>query len=104
MCKRRKGRPDIMFNIHNNKTNSIPFDFLPMGVLKDDPEVSECHQLLWNLSEQKIVNLTGLSRLHCGMQSFCNLHKTFYFLRLSVFPVNIGENGIGGADVRFCGN
>lgn len=47
---------------------SIPFDFLPMGVLKDDPEVSECHQLLWNLSEQKIVNLTGLSNTDLKLQ------------------------------------
>lgn len=40
---------------------SIPFDFLPMDILKEDDEVAECHRLLLTLSEQKIVNLTGLS-------------------------------------------
>ncbi len=40
---------------------SIPFDFLPMHILKEDEEVAECHRLLFSLSEQKIVNLTGLS-------------------------------------------
>ncbi|MDE6606759.1 MAG: hypothetical protein K2K54_03250 [Lachnospiraceae bacterium] len=40
---------------------SVPFDFLPMNVLKDEDEVAECHRILLTLSEQKIVNLTGLS-------------------------------------------
>jgi len=40
---------------------SIPFDFLPMNILKEDEEVAECHRLLFSLSEQKIVNLTGMS-------------------------------------------
>lgn len=40
---------------------SIPFDFLPMDILKEEEEVAECHRLLLTLSEQKIVNLTGLS-------------------------------------------
>jgi len=40
---------------------SIPFDFLPMNVLEEEEEVAECHRLLFALSEQRIVNLTGLS-------------------------------------------
>lgn len=40
---------------------TIPFEFLPMNILGNDPEVSECHKILTTLSEQKIVNLTGLS-------------------------------------------
>lgn len=40
---------------------TIPFDRLPMDVLKDDPSVSEYHTLLATLASQKIVNLTGLT-------------------------------------------
>lgn len=40
---------------------TIPFDFLPMHILPDDEDVSECRRLLTELSERKIVNFTGLS-------------------------------------------
>ena len=40
---------------------TIPFDALPMDVMKDDPVVSECHDTLHTLSEGPIVNLTGIS-------------------------------------------
>lgn len=40
---------------------TIPFEFLPMNIMKDDSGVSECHKILVTLGEQKIVNLTGLS-------------------------------------------
>lgn len=48
-------------SLDNLEYISVPFDFLPMDVLKEDEEVAECHRLLYSLSEQKIVNLTGLS-------------------------------------------
>lgn len=40
---------------------TIPFDDLPMNVLKEDPVVSECHSILHTLSDGPIVNLTGIS-------------------------------------------
>ncbi len=40
---------------------TIPFDSLPMQVLKENEEVRECIRLLKDLSQQPIVNLTGLS-------------------------------------------
>jgi len=40
---------------------TIPFDFLPMHLLPDDEDVSECCRLLTELGKQKIVNFTGLS-------------------------------------------
>ena len=40
---------------------TIPFDSLPMDVMKDDPVVSECHDILHTISEGPIVNLTGIS-------------------------------------------
>lgn len=40
---------------------TIPFDFLPMQTLADEEEVAECHRLLSDLSEQKIVNFTGFT-------------------------------------------
>lgn len=39
----------------------IPFDRLPMDVLKDDPVVQECHDTLHTISEGPVVNLTGIS-------------------------------------------
>ncbi len=39
----------------------IPFEKLPMEILRDNPKVSECHRLLTELSTQKIVNFTGLT-------------------------------------------
>ncbi len=38
---------------------TIPFDSLPMEILKDNPNVAECHDLLASLSSGKILNLTG---------------------------------------------
>ena len=39
----------------------IPFDRLPMDLLKDDPAVKEYHETLRTLSESPIVNFTGIS-------------------------------------------
>ncbi|MCR5619513.1 MAG: hypothetical protein K6F65_05375 [Lachnospiraceae bacterium] len=33
----------------------------PMDILADDPEIADCRRLISELSEQKIVNLTGLT-------------------------------------------
>ena len=38
---------------------TIPFEELPMEVLADDPKISEYLELLEELSQKKIVNLTG---------------------------------------------
>lgn len=40
---------------------SVPLDTLPMDILPDDEKVSEYHSTLKELSETKIVNLTGIS-------------------------------------------
>lgn len=40
---------------------TIPFENLPLDILADDPTVSECLDILQNLSELRIVNLTGYS-------------------------------------------
>lgn len=40
---------------------TIPFDSLPMDVMREDPVVSECHTILRTISEEPIVNLTGIS-------------------------------------------
>ena len=40
---------------------SVPLDTLPMDILPDDEKVSEYHSTLKELSEAKIVNLTGIS-------------------------------------------
>lgn len=40
---------------------TIPFEHLPVNRLTDDPTVSECLEILQNLSELHIVNLTGFS-------------------------------------------
>ncbi|MDE7048700.1 MAG: hypothetical protein K2P25_12095 [Lachnospiraceae bacterium] len=39
----------------------IPFEALPMELLKDDPSVSEYHETLRELSKSPIVNFTGIS-------------------------------------------
>ena len=39
----------------------IPFDTLPMDTLADDPAISEYHETLKSLSENPIVNFTGIS-------------------------------------------
>lgn len=51
---RRKSLDDLNY-IH------IPFDRLPMETLKDEPIVAQCHETLYTLSEDPIVNLTGIS-------------------------------------------
>lgn len=40
---------------------TIPFDSLPMELLKDNPVIREYHETLYTLSEGPIVNLTGIS-------------------------------------------
>ena len=40
---------------------SVPLDTLPMDVLPEDEKVMEYHNSLKELSETKIVNLTGIS-------------------------------------------
>lgn len=39
----------------------IPFDRLPMELLKDDPVIAEYHETLRELSKSPIVNFTGIS-------------------------------------------
>ena len=39
----------------------IPFDALPMEALTEDPAIAECHETLRTLSENPIVNFTGIS-------------------------------------------
>lgn len=39
----------------------IPLDKLPIGILSENPVISECVETLTQLSTQKIVNLTGYS-------------------------------------------
>ncbi len=39
----------------------IPFDSLPMDIMKEDEAVAECHQTLHYLAESPIVNFTGYS-------------------------------------------
>lgn len=40
---------------------TIPYDRLPMEIMKGDERVSECLQLLTDLGTQKIVNFTGIT-------------------------------------------
>ena len=49
---RRKPLDDLDY-IH------IPFDSLPMDILKEDETVAECHQALYYLAETPIDNYTG---------------------------------------------
>lgn len=51
---RRKPLDDLNYIV-------IPFDALPMDILKEDPIIIECHDILHTLSEGPIVNLTGIS-------------------------------------------
>lgn len=47
----------------------IPFDSLPMDLLKDDPKIREIHETLYGLSESgPIVNLTGISNTDLKLQ------------------------------------
>lgn len=48
-------------SLENLEYITIPFDRLPVNTLKDNAAVCEYLHLLADLSEQKIVNLTGLS-------------------------------------------
>lgn len=43
------------------KLITIPFDTLPMNILKDDPKVKECHRILKDLADNPIANLTGFT-------------------------------------------
>ena len=49
----------------------------PMDVMADDPEVKECRELLKNLENEKIVNLTGQTntdlKLHYGVANLKTL-------------------------------
>lgn len=40
---------------------TIPFDALPMDLMKDDETVLECHSTLRSLSDSPIVNFSGIS-------------------------------------------
>lgn len=51
---RRKSLDDLNY-IH------IPLEDLPMDILPDDPIVTEYHETLLSLSEEPVVNLTGIS-------------------------------------------
>ncbi|MCQ2526719.1 MAG: hypothetical protein MJ130_08140 [Lachnospiraceae bacterium] len=51
---RRKPLDDVEY-IH------IPLDSLPTDILKDDETVSDCVRQLEELSEEKIINLTGMT-------------------------------------------
>ena len=51
---RRKSLDDLAYI-------EIPFDRLPMELLKDDPVIAEYHETLRELSESPIVNFTGIS-------------------------------------------
>lgn len=48
-------------SLENLSYIQIPFDKLPMELLTDNEKAAECHRLLHALSEQKIVNLTGIN-------------------------------------------
>ncbi|MBP3604662.1 MAG: hypothetical protein J6J79_10990 [Lachnospiraceae bacterium] len=46
----------------------IPLDTFPMSVLSDNPVILECHEILTELSTEKIVNLTGISNTDLKLQ------------------------------------
>lgn len=46
----------------------IPLESLPMTILPDNPVVSECQDILTELSNEKIVNLTGISNTDLKLQ------------------------------------
>lgn len=68
----------------------IPFETLPMNVLKDDPVIADYHETLIGLSKSPIVNFTGISNtdlklmygapnidiLSCYDQSYTTLVRT----------------------------
>lgn len=81
---------------------SVPFDFLPMHILKENEEVAECHRLITALSEQKIVNLTGLSntelKLRYGVPNLtflmdCDQNYTVLVRTLQKWASLLYENG-----------
>jgi len=47
---------------------TIPYDTLPFFVMSDDPNVQECQQKIQELSDKKIVNLTGLTNTDLKLQ------------------------------------
>ncbi len=47
---------------------SIPSDTLPMSLMTDHAEVSECLQIIQELSTEKIVNFTGISNTDLKLQ------------------------------------
>lgn len=47
---------------------SIPMDSLPMHVLTGNETISECLQIIQDLSTQKIVNFTGISNTDLKME------------------------------------
>lgn len=48
-------------SLDNLEYISIPTDSLPLNLLTENPEISECLQIIQELSTQKIVNFTGIS-------------------------------------------
>lgn len=46
----------------------IPFNRLPFGAMKDNDEVVFCENTITRLSEQKIVNLTGITNTDLKLQ------------------------------------
>jgi len=47
---------------------SIPKESLPMLIMAEHPDVAECHQIILDLSTEKIVNLTGISNTDLKFQ------------------------------------
>jgi hypothetical protein len=81
---------------------TIPFDFLPMNTMKEDLKVAECHKILSTLSEQKIVNLTGLTNTDLKLQygvanlnflSECDQSYTVLVRTLQKWASLLYENG-----------
>ena len=48
-------------SLDNLEYVKIPFESLPMAILKDDPVIAEYHETLQQLSKSPIVNFTGIS-------------------------------------------
>ncbi len=92
---RRKPLDDLNY-IH------IPFDSLPMDTLKDDPDVAQCHETLYTLSENPIVNLTGISNTDLKLKygapnieilSCCDQRYTTLARTLQTWANTLYENG-----------
>ncbi len=47
---------------------TIPFDKLPMELLTEDEQISECHQILQVLKDSPIVNFTGISNTELKLE------------------------------------